>query len=675
MKFRHPILAPVLCFLLLITACGPHPRVAGPPQHADSERALFLRAERDFRSRSYEQALSRYNTYLSRYPKGRWAPDALMQEAEIYRYREDAATARKLYGYLIDQFPGHSRAGDARAEILATYYDEGAYKEVIRQADGFLRQSRNGAQQSGIYLTLGNTYLAMDSPINAVYFYAKADEQSQGPAEEGLSEKIKEAVRGLSTADIMSLLERVRDPFTRGYLMYYQGVQEIDEERFEDGIRTLTQFANLYPGHAYGDEAEELINEVQTRYALGSFSRRSVGCLLPLTGAYQVYGNRALHGVQLAMEESGAEGEITLVVKDTGSNSGEAVARVGEMAREGVSAILGPIATADSAAITAQELGIPIITLTQKSEITRLGDFVFRNFLTPGMQARTLAAYAVNTLAMDRLAVLYPDEKYGTTFMNLFWKEAAALGAAVTAVEAYDTELTDFAGPIRRLASQDDFQALFIPDGPSKTGLIVPQLAFYEVTGIQLLGTNLWHSEELLKMAGKFVQGAVLTEVFFENSESPRVRQFVDAFTRRYGEAPGFIEALAYDSARILLEIFEGAEFGSPTAIRNALMRFDGFQGVTGLTAFDQSGEAHKTLSLLQIEGGHFAELPVSPVPLWQRPPQENRPLPMSPPPGQAEENRYPSPAPQEEGAAPLPTDPGPTPSAEFGGLPTLSDQ
>ncbi len=673
MKLRHLILLPVLCFFLLITACGPRPGVTGPPRHADSERALFLQAERDFRARSFDQALPRYNTYLSRYPQGRWAPDALMREAEIYRSREDAATARKLYGYLIDQFPVHSRAGDARAEILATYYEEGAYKEVIRQADGFLRQSRNGAQQSKIYLTLGDTYLAMESPINAVYFYAKADEQNPGPAEEGLSEKIREAVRRLSTADILSLLERVRDPFIRGYLMYYQGVQEIDEERFEDGIRTLTQFANLYPDHEYGDEAEELIQEVRTRYALGSFSQRSVGCLLPLTGTYQVYGNRALRGVQLAMEESGAEGEITLIVKDTGSNSGEAVARVGEMAREGVSAIIGPIATADSAAVTAQELGIPIITLTQKSEITRLGDFVFRNFLTPRIQAQTLAAYAVRTLGMDRLAVLYPDEKYGATFMNLFWEEAAALGATVTAVEAYDTEQTDFAGPIKRLASREDFQALFIPDGPSKTGLIVPQLAFYEVTGIQLLGTNLWHSRELLKMAGKFVRGAVLTDVFFEDSESPRVRQFVEAFTRRYGEAPGFIEALAYDSARILLEIFQSAEFGSPTAVRNALMRFEGFQGVTGLTAFDESGEAHKTLFLLRIEEDQFVELPVSPVPLWQRSPQEIQPLPMPPPPGEGEENPFPSRAPREGGAAPFPADPGPTPSTEFGGLPAIS--
>ncbi|MFW5636838.1 MAG: hypothetical protein ACOC3A_09285, partial [Thermodesulfobacteriota bacterium] len=114
--------------------------------------------------------------------------------------------------------------------------------------------------------------------------------------------------------------------------------------------------------------------------------------------------------------------------------------------------------------------------------------------------------------------------------------------------------------------------------------------------------------------------------------------------------------------------------FGSPTAVRNALMRFEGFEGVTGLTAFDESGEAHKTLFLLRIEEDHFVELPVSPVPLWQRPPQETRPLPMPPPPGEAEENPFPSPAPQGEGAAPFPTDPGPTPPAEFGGLPAISD-
>lgn len=597
--------------------------------------------------RDRDQALSGYNAYLTRFPKGRWAPDALMREGDIYRSRGDFATARKIFGYLIDQFPGSPRTGDARAEILAAYFEEKAYREVIRQADDFLRQSRNGAQSAKIYLILGDTYMAMESPINAVYFYAKADEQSPARADEDAAGKIKEAVRRLSTADILSLLERIKDPFTRGYLMYYQGVKDIDEERFEDGVRTLTQFATLYPDHEYSGEARELVEEVKARYALGGFQSRNIGCLLPLTGTYQVYGNRALLGVQLAMEEAGPGAGINLVVKDTGSNSGQAVAGVGEMAREGVSAILGPISTADSAAVAAQELGIPILTLTQKADITQLGDFVFRNFLTPRMQAQALAAYAVNTLGLNRLAVLYPDEKYGVTFVDLFWKEAAALGAEVAAAEAYDPKLNDFAEPIRRLAARGDFQALFLPDAPSKTGLIVPQLAFYDVTGIQLLGTNLWHSDELLKMAGKFVQGAVLSEIFFEESQSPQVRRFVDAFTRRYGEAPGFIEALAYDSARILLEIFQGTDFGSPTSVRNGLMRFEGFQGVTGLTAFDESGEAHKTLFLLRIEGNRFEELPVSPVPPWQRPEPTTQPLPMLPPPdGENTRSGYPPSAP-----------------------------
>ena len=58
---------------------------------------------------------------------------------------------------------------------------------------------------------------------------------------------------------------------------------------------------------------------------------------------------------------------------------------------------------------------IPIITLSQQDNIPEVGDFVFRNFLTPRMQVSALVSYAINNLLVDRFAILYPREKYGTT--------------------------------------------------------------------------------------------------------------------------------------------------------------------------------------------------------------------------------------------------------------------
>ena len=54
-----------------------------------------------------------------------------------------------------------------------------------------------------------------------------------------------------------------------------------------------------------------------------------------------------------------------------------------ELYNDQVAAILGPIVTSEIAGREAQEMGIPIITFTQKDNIPEIGDKVFRNFSLP----------------------------------------------------------------------------------------------------------------------------------------------------------------------------------------------------------------------------------------------------------------------------------------------------
>ncbi|MEZ4525612.1 MAG: penicillin-binding protein activator, partial [Desulfobacterales bacterium] len=224
----------------------------------------------------------------------------------------------------------------------------------------------------------------------------------------------------------------------------------------------------------------------------------------------------------------------------------------------------------------------------------------------------TLVSHATQKRGVRSFAVLYPDEKYGYTFLDLFQREVAAQGGMISIFQSYATNLNDFRGPIRSLARNRDFEALFIPDSARKAGMIIPQLAYYGVKKVLLMGTNLWHSDELINMAGRFAQGAIMPDVFAAESSSPELAEFIRVYRENYGEAPGFIEALSYDTAMIVCKLFSDPRAGNPAGIRDALMNVRNYPGVTGLTSFDESGEAHKELFLLTIEGNRFAEI-VSP--------------------------------------------------------------
>ena len=100
-----------------------------------------------------------------------------------------------------------------------------------------------------------------------------------------------------------------------------------------------------------------------------------------------------LNGIALAVSllQSGETAlPVRLIIKDTASDEAQAVQAVRELADDGVAAIIGPIIAAPGAAREAQRLQMPMVTITQKSDVTETGNYIFRHFITPQNQVRTL---------------------------------------------------------------------------------------------------------------------------------------------------------------------------------------------------------------------------------------------------------------------------------------------
>jgi branched-chain amino acid transport system substrate-binding protein len=649
----------LLMAALFVGACAiqPVPEKTGPGYQ------LFSQAEKMVQAKSYEKALDHFREYLERFPDAPLADAALMKMGSIHTILGDFEQARRIYQRLLDEYPDSHFISDAWFEILVTYYKQGEYGNVVEQAPHFLKQEPSRVHILRTYVLLGDTYKAMSSPKDAVNYYIMALRKSKDPEKDSIVKKLKDAVWGLEVEDIVTLFSQVKDDTLKGYLMFQLGLNYAEEERYDEALKVLATFTEKFPEHENMQQAKSLIAAINKKSV---YSRYTIGCLLPLSGPYKIYGNGALKGIQLAFNQfntGNRQPSIKIIIKDTASDPVKAAAAVKELFEENVAAIIGPVVTSGPAAREAQHHGIPIITLTQKDNIPEIGEYVFRNFITPGMQVKALVSYAVDKLGLKSYAILYPDEKYGKTFMNLFWDEVVAHEGKVVGVESYRPDGTDFADPIKKLvglyyevpeelknidekASKNetdetttenivetllspldeesegwdmkenegpeaivDFDAVFIPDAPKKSGLIIPQLAFYDVKDTYLFGTNLWHSDSLIDMTFKHAQGAIMPDGFFAESRSKNVKQFIDSYDKIFHQKPGFIEAVAYDTALILFQTVSRPDVRFRSVLKNELKRLEGFQGVTGLTSFDGNGDAIKNLYLLQIRGQRFVEL------------------------------------------------------------------
>jgi ABC-type branched-subunit amino acid transport system substrate-binding protein len=413
--------------------------------------------------------------------------------------------------------------------------------------------------------------------------------------------------------------------YALGYRYAARGEKDLSRE-------VLQSYIHQYPHGRRVDDARQLMEILTVKKEEGV----KIGCLLPLSGKYAVFGQRALKGVQVALARlipRYGDG-IRLIIRDTASDNETALQRMQELMDARVMAIVGPMVTAQSVAGVAQAHGIPMIAMTQKDTVARSGEYVFSNFITPAMQVQSLISHAMIHLGVRQFAVLHPRDKYGETLMRLFCDRVEEMGGEVRKVVAYDGRHTDFSKEIKRVAGFDDpglqaslrrsgggksvhhsdrpvvnFEALFIPDAPSRLALILPQLIYNDVTDIVLLGTNIWHRPLLVQQAGPYVRNAVITEGYFSDSHREGARRFKDAFVGMFGASPKFIEAIAHDTVSMLVETVMDPTVTSSKTLKDALTGTRIFDGATGKTLFDRDGQLHKELFFLTVKNGVFVEI------------------------------------------------------------------
>ncbi|WP_035239983.1 penicillin-binding protein activator [Desulfobacter vibrioformis] len=390
---------------------------------------------------------------------------------------------------------------------------------------------------------------------------------------------------------------------------YWAGYQFARRQDYANAATVLNAFLKKYPGHPKTGQIKELLAGLGTI----SFNKKKLGVILPMSGKYKLYGQKAMKGIEIALarlSESGIK-DLTIVVKDSMSDSAHAAMCVDQLGKENIFSILGPVFVSREAADKAQALGIPMMALTQKTEFPEYGDYIFAHFITPEMQVQALGTYVFHELGLRRMAVLYPDDKYGNRYMQAFRVMVDQFGGQLTAAQVYDTSKTDFSAAIKRLIRNTgaSFQALFIPDSVTRINLMLPQLVYHDARGFALLGTNLWHMDSFLKETRRYNRNTIICDGYFAGSANPETAWFDKAFQDLYQERPGFLEAVAYDTAQILFRAANADDVNSGRQLKEVLQGQFIFDGATGRTRFDETGTPHKALFLITVKDDQFMEI------------------------------------------------------------------
>jgi branched-chain amino acid transport system substrate-binding protein len=428
----------------------------------------------------------------------------------------------------------------------------------------------------------------------------------------------------------------------RGAAYYRLGELSMDDRNLDAARTYFGSVVSTSIGTDESRRAQEMLAQLDS---VRRVEPKTVGLVLPMTGKYAGVSQKTLRAAQMGLGLYGNNvSSFRLAVVDSEGNSDNARRGVEKLVKEdNVIAIIGSVLskTAPAVAAKANELGVPNIALSQKSGVTELGNSVFRNSLTSEMQVRYLAKTAIEDLGLRRFAILYPNDQYGIEFSNIFWDEILARGGQITSAQVYSPKETDFRDVVQRLVGTyyiearadeyklrlkewseaqtkrsaritppddllppiTDFDAIFIPDSAKAMGQISAMLAYNNVKGVRLMGTNLWNVPGLAKRAGSsagnmlFVDSYVSSDPAFTNS------YFVREYRNQFNEDPGIFELQAYDSALIIRQLVsQGAT--NRESLGQALSQLKDFPGSLGSLSISTDREIQRPLVALVLENG-----------------------------------------------------------------------
>jgi branched-chain amino acid transport system substrate-binding protein len=634
--------------ILLLASCSGSVQKRPSTQQATPSTA---EARKQFRTASAlkatdpEKALDKLVDFVRLHPNSDLTDEAYMLIGDILIAKGDTARAAQAYNK-VATLPGRPNKLDEARQKLARLYiqqqdwDRGrlvieeAFKDPetspeVRQAllkskMTLFKESRNGNEALKATIALYNSS-ASESERSSL--------RAQGY---GIVESLIEG------EDLDRVASDSDFSFARSAASFKIGLRLYEEGQLDRSTRYLEAVRDASLQTEYSTRADELLKQIDAR---SKVEPRTIGAILPLSGKNARIGQRALKGIQMALGVFSKDSNFRLAVLDDESNpilARRAAERL--VAEDHVIAIVGGLQSRTAAAVAskAQELGVPIVTLSQKAGITDVGEYVFRNAVTSEMQVRHLVETAMTTHKIQRFAILYPNDAYGAEYANLFWDEVLARGGQIRAAQTYDTKETDFRNVVQRLvgtfyiedrtaeyqmrlkdrekkgikksARNDDtidilppiadFEAIFVPDSTRALGQIVPMMAYNDVTNLLFIGTNLWNSPDLVERLGKGVPRLLFVDTpKFESLA--KASPFLRDFQGLYGNKPDSFEVQAYESAQVLRKLIESGK-DDRESLRSALSTTRFFDGVLGKLPLTERREFLRPLSSLTVRDANI---------------------------------------------------------------------
>lgn len=340
-----------------------------------------------------------------------------------------------------------------------------------------------------------------------------------------------------------------------------------------------------------------------------------IGVSLPLTGMAAADGKDGSNAVQLAVEQINAGGGVLgkmveAVMHDDRADPKEAITVATKMIQQDkVVAVVGGSYSGPTRvqAPVFQEDSMPFLAAyAVHPDVTKPGDYCFRNGILGHVEARATAYVAVELIKSKKIAMLTMDNDFGRTVSKAFKEYIKKDGKAkVVSEQIFPFMEKDFKAYLSKIKNQD--HDLILATGYYfQLGPILKQAKDMGLKS-QFLSEEGADTPKFIEIAGEAAEGFIFTTVVDRDDPRPVVKNFLKAYKEKYGVLPAGVASAVYDGFFIVCDAINRAGSVDPKVIKKALADTKNFDGVTGVVrGFDKDRNVIKPIQVQIVKNGQF---------------------------------------------------------------------
>jgi branched-chain amino acid transport system substrate-binding protein len=342
-----------------------------------------------------------------------------------------------------------------------------------------------------------------------------------------------------------------------------------------------------------------------------------VGFIAGLSGRNSELGvlarKAALLRVDMINKKGGIKGrKIELVIKDDKSDPKTAEQVAGELVKEGVVAVIGPLTSnmANGVIKATKSHNILVISPSVSTDLlTGIDDNFIRTIPAASIQGEVLAKHLMEIKAKSNVAIVHDlkNKAYTQSVVNGFKDSLDPKKGKVIYEYPMQQNKENFL-TIAKEIKKSGADSILICTSSIDAASLAQQLHKMGSKALKL-GSNWTKTNDLIALGGIAVEGMYVTSMFEREAKSEQYKLFESAFTKRYRMPLAFISTYTYDAMTLLEHALKNSKQLRYGQLKQSILNKKRFEGIEADIEIDRNGDTIRRYSISVVKNGTFKML------------------------------------------------------------------